>query len=148
MSGRKDRAWHEMHTLIDIFFQAGCYDQLNMCMELVSRRLQQHTEACAHGADRPQLAPCETLLQQQLLSRPGAPRDAIVCESSQQGGGGAIEHSRARSKTQAAGASPGVVAEAAAALVGGRSGGAVGRGNDGKGNGKKGERGRGARPSP
>ena len=39
---RKDRAWHEMHTLIDIFYQAGCYDQLNMgalaCMELVSRR--------------------------------------------------------------------------------------------------------------
>ena len=42
---RKDRAWHEMHTLIDIFFQVGCYDQLNMgalaYMELVSRRLQE-----------------------------------------------------------------------------------------------------------
>ena len=58
--GRKDRAWHEMHTMIDIFYQAGCYDQLNMgalaCMELVSRRLQQYSEACAHGADAPNWA--------------------------------------------------------------------------------------------
>ena len=28
--GRKDRAWHEMHTLRDIFCPAGWYDQLNM----------------------------------------------------------------------------------------------------------------------
>ena len=53
--GWKDRAWHKMHTLIDIIYQAGGCDQLDMgapaCMELVSRRLQQHTEAYAHGAD-------------------------------------------------------------------------------------------------
>ena len=52
---RKDRAWHEMHTLMDIFYQVGCYVQLNMgalaCMELVSRRLQQFSDAHAHGAD-------------------------------------------------------------------------------------------------
>ena len=56
----KDRAWHEMHTLMDIFYQAGCYDQLNMgamaCMELVNHRLQQYTEAQAHGADAPNWA--------------------------------------------------------------------------------------------
>ena len=43
--GREDRAGHEMFSFIHIFYQAGCYDQLNMgalaCMELVSRRLQQ-----------------------------------------------------------------------------------------------------------
>ena len=27
---RKDRAWHEMHTMIDIIYQAGCCDQFNM----------------------------------------------------------------------------------------------------------------------
>ena len=74
----KDRAWHEMHTLMDIFHQAGCYDQLNMgalaCMELVNRRLQQYTEACAHGADAPNSASAKHFLRQQLLSRPGAPR--------------------------------------------------------------------------
>ena len=55
--GRKDRASHEMHTLMAMFYQAGCYDQLNMgasaCMELVSRRLQQHVETFAHGVDAP-----------------------------------------------------------------------------------------------
>ena len=49
-----------MHTLIAIFYQARCYDQLNMgalaCMELVSRRPQQYTEAFAHGPDAPNWA--------------------------------------------------------------------------------------------
>ena len=49
-----------MNTLIDIFYLAGCYDQLNMgalaCMELVSRRLQQYTEANPHGTDAPNWA--------------------------------------------------------------------------------------------
>ena len=54
---REDRACNEMHTRINIFHQAACYDQLDLgalvCMELVSRRLQQFTEAFAHGADAP-----------------------------------------------------------------------------------------------
>ena len=55
--GLKDRARHEMHTLIDIFCWAGCYVQLNMgalaCMELVRRRLQQYTEALRTGSTLP-----------------------------------------------------------------------------------------------
>ena len=53
--GRKDRASHKMHTLKNIFHQAGCNDQLNMgasaCLELASRRPQQYTEAFAHEPD-------------------------------------------------------------------------------------------------
>ena len=68
--GRKDRAWHEMHTLTDMFHQAGCDVQLNMgalaCMELVSRRLQEHTGPRARGR-RSQLRQREALLWQQLF---------------------------------------------------------------------------------
>ena len=70
--GRKDRASHEMHTLTVIFYQSGCNDQLNMgalaCMELVSRRLQQHTKTFAHEPDTSNCASAKTLLWQQLLS--------------------------------------------------------------------------------
>ena len=70
--GRVNRAWHEMHTPIDIFYQAGCCDQLNMgalaCMELFSRRLQQHTKTFAHEPDTSNCASAKTLLWQQLLS--------------------------------------------------------------------------------
>ena len=75
-----------MHTLIDIFHQAGCYDQLNMgalsCMELVSRRLQQYTEAYAHGGDAPNEASAKYFSL-------GASGDALVSKSSQWRGGGA-----------------------------------------------------------
>ena len=88
----KDRAWHEMHTLMDIFCQAGCYDQLNMgalaCMELVNRRLQQYTEACAHGADAPNSASAKHVSGSSSSLDLVPPGDAIVCESSHQGGGG------------------------------------------------------------
>ena len=116
-------------------------------MELVSRRLQQHTEACAHGADRTNWARAKHF-SSSSSSLDLVPPETRSCASRLSREEVELEHSRARSKTHAAGASPGVVAAAAAALVGGLSGVAVGRGNDGKGNGKKGERGRGARPSP
>ena len=53
--GRNNRAWHVMHALIDIFHHAGCYDHINVGLHgtLVSRRLKQHNEASAHGADAP-----------------------------------------------------------------------------------------------
>ena len=141
--GREDRAWHEMHTLTDVFNQAGCDDQLNMgalaCMELVSRRLQQHTEAYAHGADAVDWAraklfsaapPLLTLVPPKMRSCAGR----ISREEAE------LEHLRATAKTHAAGASPGV---GAAVLVGGLPDCAVGHGDEGKG-----KKGRCRRPRP
>ncbi|CAK0861934.1 unnamed protein product [Prorocentrum cordatum] len=52
---RKDRAYHEVQTLIEVLYLAGTYDQLNMgalaSLEVVSRRLLQYVEAYAHGAE-------------------------------------------------------------------------------------------------
>ncbi|CAK0800111.1 unnamed protein product, partial [Prorocentrum cordatum] len=52
---RRDRAYHEVQTLIECLYLAGTYDQVNMgalaSLEVIARRLLQHTEACAHGAD-------------------------------------------------------------------------------------------------
>ena len=80
-----------MQTLMGIFYQAGCCDQLNMgalaCAELVKRRLQQSTEANAHGADAPNWASAKLSDSSSSLDLV-PPGDAIVCESSQQGGGG------------------------------------------------------------
>ena len=82
--GRKDRAGHEMHTMIDIFYQEGCNDQLNMgalaCKELVSRRLQQYTEE----PTPPNWASAEH------VSGSSSSLDLVppeMSESSQQGGG-------------------------------------------------------------
>ncbi|CAK0793120.1 unnamed protein product, partial [Prorocentrum cordatum] len=53
---RKDRAYHEVQTLIEVLYLAGTHDQLNMgalaSLEVVSRRLLQYVEAYAHGADQ------------------------------------------------------------------------------------------------
>ncbi|CAK0825411.1 unnamed protein product, partial [Prorocentrum cordatum] len=52
---RKDRAYHEVQTFIEVLYLAGTYDQLNMgalaSLEVVSRRLLQYVEAYAHGAE-------------------------------------------------------------------------------------------------
>ena len=54
---RRDRAWHEMNSLIEALYVAGTYDQVNVgalvCLEVVSRRLLQYVEAYAHGAENP-----------------------------------------------------------------------------------------------
>eukprot|EP00959_Pyramimonas_sp_CCMP1952_P379423 7947500-Pyramimonas_sp.AAC.1 len=52
---RRDRAYHEVQTLIECLYLAGTYDQANMgalaSLEVIARRLLQHTEAYARGAD-------------------------------------------------------------------------------------------------
>ena len=51
---RKDRAWHEVNSIIELLYVAGTFDQLNMganaCLEVATRRLLQYVEAYAHGA--------------------------------------------------------------------------------------------------
>ena len=58
------------------------------CAELVKRRLQQSTEANAHGADAPNWASAKLSSDSSSSLDLVPPGDAIVCESSQQGGGG------------------------------------------------------------
>ncbi|CAK0838915.1 unnamed protein product [Prorocentrum cordatum] len=52
---RRDRAYHEVQTLIERLCLAGTYDQVNVgalaSLVVIARRLLQCTEACAHGAD-------------------------------------------------------------------------------------------------
>ncbi|CAK0900961.1 unnamed protein product [Prorocentrum cordatum] len=52
---RRDRAYHEVQTLIERLCLAGTCDQVNMgalaSLEVIARRLLQCAEACAHGAD-------------------------------------------------------------------------------------------------
>ena len=100
-----------MHTPIDIFCQAGCYAQLNMgalaCMELVSRRLQQNTEACAHGADAPNWASAKHF-SGSSSSLDLVPQEMRSYASRLSRDEAELEHLRARAKTKAAGASTGV----------------------------------------
>ena len=149
---RKDRAWHEVSNLIDILYQGGCYDQLNMgalaSMELVSRRLQQYTEAYAHGADCPNWASAKHFSgsSSSLDLVPPEMRSFASRLSKEEA---ELEHLRARARAPGAGASPGPGAAAAAAAAGGLPNADGGRGDGldgGKGDGKKGGRGRGARP--
>ncbi|CAK0843751.1 unnamed protein product [Prorocentrum cordatum] len=53
---RRDRAYHEVQTLIECLYLAGACDQVNMgelaSLEVVARRLLQCAGACARGADR------------------------------------------------------------------------------------------------
>ena len=122
--GRKDRAWHEMHTLIDIFCQAGRHDQLNMgalaCMVLVSRRFPQFTEACAHGADADNCPSAKHFSGSSSLDLVPPQMRSHASRLSRQEA--ELEHLRARAETHAAGASSGVGAAAAAVLVGGLPG--------------------------
>ena len=54
---RRDRTWHETTALVEIIYQAGVYDQLNMgancCIEVAVRRLLQNVEAYSKGLDSP-----------------------------------------------------------------------------------------------
>ena len=54
------------------------------CMELVNRRLQQYTEANAHGADAPNWTSAKRFSGSSSSLDLLPPGDAIVCESSQQ----------------------------------------------------------------
>ena len=53
----KDRLYHELSTLVEILYQGGTYDQLNVgaaaSLEIASRRLIAIVEATSKGLDSP-----------------------------------------------------------------------------------------------
>ena len=53
---RKDRVYHEMRVLVNVFGYGGTYDQINLgalvSMEVVCRRLQSLAEAYDRGVDQ------------------------------------------------------------------------------------------------
>ena len=54
---QRDRVYHEVSTLVEIVYQAGCYDALNMgalaCIEITMRRLLSIIEAHAVNPQMP-----------------------------------------------------------------------------------------------
>ena len=104
------------------------------CTELVSRRLQQYTEAFAHGADASNWAGAKQFSGSRfsLDLVPVEVRGCVHVVSA--GTMRSSRNLRGRSKTHAAGASPCVGAAAAAVLVGSLPGGSVGHGDEGRGN--------------
>ncbi len=147
---RRDRAWHEVNSLIEALYVAGTYDQLNVgasvALEVIARRLLQYVEAYAHGADNPNwssakhfagtrsaldLVPEEMRSYASRLSKEEAESESL----------------RAKARSPAAAGGSGSGAAAAAALAGGlpRVDGDGGAAGEGRGK-SRGGRGRGARP--
>ncbi|CAK0824653.1 unnamed protein product, partial [Prorocentrum cordatum] len=62
---RRDRADHEVQTLIERLYLAGTYGQVNMgalaSLEVIARRLLQYTEAYSHSADHANWAAAKQL---------------------------------------------------------------------------------------
>ncbi len=153
---KKDRAWHEVKTLIDTLYLAGTFDQVNMgalaCLEVVARRLLQYVEAYAHGSEHPNWNAAKHIGggDDSLSLMPEEMRTFASKLSREEA---ELESLRQKAKAPHAGATPGGAASAAGGVLAGGLPGAGGDdaaagGGGGRGRGRSGGRGRGTRPPP
>jgi hypothetical protein len=151
---KKDRAWHEVKTLIDTLYLAGTFDQVNMgalaSLEVVSRRLLQYVEAYAHGSEHPNWNAAKHIGggDDSLSLMPEEMRTFASRLSREEA---ELESLRQKAKAPGAGATPGGASSAAGNVLAGGLPGAGGEdaaagGGGGRGRGRGGGRGKGARP--